>query len=204
MGACASRTDGSKYKAHSVDDGDAIFASTLAPKYGSVAELPASDVSESMPGSSLAPAFHSAQSSASSETTTTSFGSHYVNPTNINGCDNAMSPPSISAAATSSPSPRTLSAYASASSLGSRKGLPLPAPPSPITSPSMDPDNLFIAIFEYNARISDDLSFKKGEKLEILNTSDGDWWLARHVDTHKEGYIPSNYVAKYRSMEAEE
>lgn len=31
----------------------------------------------------------------------------------------------------------------------------------------------------------------------------GDWWFARSKSTRKEGYIPSNYVAKLKSIEAE-
>jgi fyn-related kinase len=47
------------------------------------------------------------------------------------------------------------------------------------------------------------LSFRKGEHLEILNDTQGDWWLARSKATKQEGYIPSNYVAKLKSIEAE-
>ncbi|KAL1390311.1 hypothetical protein pipiens_001326 [Culex pipiens pipiens] len=34
-------------------------------------------------------------------------------------------------------------------------------------------------------------------------SSTGDWWLARSKKTRQEGYIPSNYVAKLKSIEAE-
>ena len=63
---------------------------------------------------------------------------------------------------------------------------------------------VYIALFDYDQRTSEDLSFKKGERLEILNDQDGDWWQARSVDTGREGYIPSNYVAEFRSIQAEE
>ena len=53
----------------------------------------------------------------------------------------------------------------------------------------------FIALFNYDKRTSEDLSFQKGECLEIL-IQDGDWWLARSLDTDLEGYIPRNYVAE--------
>jgi fyn-related kinase len=36
----------------------------------------------------------------------------------------------------------------------------------------------------------------------LLNLK-GDWWLARSKKTRQEGYIPSNYVAKLKSIEAE-
>ena len=43
----------------------------------------------------------------------------------------------------------------------------------------------------------------QGEHLEILNDTQGDWWYARSKATKLEGYIPSNYVAKLKSIEAE-
>lgn len=62
---------------------------------------------------------------------------------------------------------------------------------------------IFVALYDYDARTDEDLSFRKGEHLEILNDTQGDWWFARSKSTRKEGYIPSNYVAKLKSIEAE-
>ena len=64
--------------------------------------------------------------------------------------------------------------------------------------------SVYIGLYDYDARITEDLSFKKGERLEIINTADGDWWYARSLSTGKEGYIPSTYVAPEKSYEAEE
>ena len=61
-----------------------------------------------------------------------------------------------------------------------------------------------IALFDYDKKISEDLSFRKGECLEILNNQDGDWWLARSLYTGREGYIPSNYVTENSTIQAEE
>lgn len=63
---------------------------------------------------------------------------------------------------------------------------------------------IFIALFDYDQRTSEDLSFKKGDHLEIINSQDGDWWQARSLKTMREGYIPSNYVAEHRTIQAEE
>lgn len=63
---------------------------------------------------------------------------------------------------------------------------------------------VFIALFDYDQRTSEDLSFKKGEILEIINNQDGDWWQARSLSTKREGFIPSNYVAQYKTIQAEE
>lgn len=82
-------------------------------------------------------------------------------------------------------------------------------PPTPTndfnTSISQPPGaTIFQALYDYDARISEDLSFKKSERLQIINTADGDWWYARSLATNKEGYIPSTYVAPEKSYEAEE
>ncbi|KAK6490118.1 tyrosine-protein kinase Fyn isoform X2 [Huso huso] len=63
---------------------------------------------------------------------------------------------------------------------------------------------LFVALYDYEARTEEDLSFRKGEKFQILNSTEGDWWEARSLTTGGTGYIPSNYVAPVDSIQAEE
>ncbi|XP_016106179.1 tyrosine-protein kinase fynb-like [Sinocyclocheilus grahami] len=63
---------------------------------------------------------------------------------------------------------------------------------------------LFVALYDYEARTEDDLSFSKGEKFQIINSTEGDWWDARSLTTGGTGYIPSNYVAPVDSIQAEE
>jgi len=63
---------------------------------------------------------------------------------------------------------------------------------------------VFVALYDYDARISEDLSFKKGDYLTVIDTKDGDWWYARSLSSNQEGYIPSTYVAPEKSYEAEE
>lgn len=85
------------------------------------------------------------------------------------------------------------------------QGLPGAGPnPPQERQPYVPQGPIFIALFEYDQRTSEDLSFSKGERLEILNNTDGDWWQARSLDTFKEGYIPSNYVAESKTIQAEE
>merc|ERR1719431_2509423 len=62
---------------------------------------------------------------------------------------------------------------------------------------------IFVALYDYDARTAEDLSFKKGEHLIIIDDNQGDWWYARSKSTSREGYIPSNYIAKLQSIEAE-
>ncbi|KAF7271424.1 hypothetical protein GWI33_015682 [Rhynchophorus ferrugineus] len=88
---------------------------------------------------------------------------------------------------------------------------PIPtSPPSEVARPAVvspEPEQpntrMFVALYDYDARTDEDLSFRKGELLEILNDTQGDWWLAKSKRTRQEGYIPSNYVAKLKSIEAE-
>uniref|UniRef100_A0A674NPR0 Tyrosine-protein kinase n=1 Tax=Takifugu rubripes TaxID=31033 RepID=A0A674NPR0_TAKRU len=62
----------------------------------------------------------------------------------------------------------------------------------------------FVALYDYEARTADDLSFKKGDRFQIINNTEGDWWEARSINTGQKGYIPSNYVAPADSIQAEE
>ncbi|KAM6976779.1 tyrosine-protein kinase HCK [Aplochiton taeniatus] len=64
------------------------------------------------------------------------------------------------------------------------------------------PESIAIALFDYEGMHDGDLGFRKGEKLKILKES-GEWWMAMNLSTGKEGFIPSNYVAK-DTLETEE
>ncbi|NXP59514.1 LYN kinase, partial [Chloropsis cyanopogon] len=62
---------------------------------------------------------------------------------------------------------------------------------------------IVVALYPYDGIHEDDLSFKKGEKLKVIEES-GEWWRAKSLTTRKEGFIPSNYVAKVNTLETEE
>ena len=80
-----------------------------------------------------------------------------------------------------------------------------PVSEQPPSLPSKEPKYpLFVAKYSYSSRTDDDLSFKKGDLLYIINTDEGDWWFARSRQTGQDGYIPNNYVAEYKSLDAEE
>ena len=80
------------------------------------------------------------------------------------------------------------------------------AMPAPSSLPPPPEPNLptFIAKFDYDSRTDDDLTFRKGDLLYIISTEEGDWWYAKHRETGAEGYVPSNYIAQWKSLEAEE
>ena len=71
-----------------------------------------------------------------------------------------------------------------------------------VAPPSQYP--IFVGKYDYDSRTDDDLSFKKGDLMYIISTDEGDWWFARAKEGGKEGYIPSNYVAEYKTLDAEE
>ena len=81
--------------------------------------------------------------------------------------------------------------------VGHRRQPPNIPPPEPNVP-------VYIAKYDYDSRTDDDLSFKKGDLMYIISTEEGDWWYARHKTNGQEGYIPSNYIAEWKSLEAEE
>lgn len=72
------------------------------------------------------------------------------------------------------------------------------------TTPSVPASHILVALYDYDARTAEDLSFNKGERLELINRPDGEWWEARSLTTNQTGFIPSNYVAEERTINAEE
>ena len=64
---------------------------------------------------------------------------------------------------------------------------------------------LYVAKYDYSSSHGDKyLSLKKGDLLYMLNTVEGDWWFARAKDSGQEGYVPSNFVVEFNTLDAEE
>lgn len=77
--------------------------------------------------------------------------------------------------------------------------------PEPPSSPPSAVKPVYVALYDYDARTEEDLSFKKGEVLEVYPEDlRNDWWRARSRDTGGEGFIPSNYVAEVQTLDAED
>ena len=64
-------------------------------------------------------------------------------------------------------------------------------------------NKIVIALYNYFANDEGDLSFRKGERLQIIDDTDPDWWLAKHLTSNQKGYIPMNYVVS-EAIETEE
>ncbi|CAK8691292.1 unnamed protein product [Clavelina lepadiformis] len=78
----------------------------------------------------------------------------------------------------------------------SKISLPPPPPPEPATIK-------YVAKFDYEARVGDELTFRKGDIIHIFNNN-GDWWLGRCSKSSREGYVPYNYLAPFGGTESED
>lgn len=56
---------------------------------------------------------------------------------------------------------------------------------------------LYIAKYDYRAKTENEMSFKRGDQLYIINKNDGeDWWFAKAKYSGQEGCVPNNYITK--------
>uniref|UniRef100_H3CM37 Uncharacterized protein n=2 Tax=Tetraodon nigroviridis TaxID=99883 RepID=H3CM37_TETNG len=60
----------------------------------------------------------------------------------------------------------------------------------------------YVALHDFKSTNASDLPFKKGEKLKVLQ-ADGQWWVAKSLETGLEGFIPCNYVARADTLDVE-
>ncbi|XP_026480847.1 tyrosine-protein kinase Src64B-like isoform X1 [Ctenocephalides felis] len=63
---------------------------------------------------------------------------------------------------------------------------------------------IVVGVYSYEAREQSDVSFRKGDRMEVLDDSESDWWRVLHLTTRQEGLIPWNFVAEERSVESED
>ena len=47
---------------------------------------------------------------------------------------------------------------------------------------------------DYAAAQSDELTIKSGDRVEILEKIDANWWRAKHLGSGKEGLVPVSYL----------
>ncbi|KAI8098757.1 P-loop containing nucleoside triphosphate hydrolase protein [Halteromyces radiatus] len=70
---------------------------------------------------------------------------------------------------------------------------PAPAPPAPVTTTPKLPT--YKAIYPFHSDQEGEISFEKGDILEIVEKDDNGWWLARLNGI--EGWVPNNYLEEY-------
>ena len=66
------------------------------------------------------------------------------------------------------------------------------------SSKYMDPPKgpIYVAECDWEQIENNQLSFKKSDKLEIMEERTNEWWLARSLDTDQEGLVPSYLIKK--------
>ncbi|KAG8582521.1 hypothetical protein GDO81_008085 [Engystomops pustulosus] len=64
--------------------------------------------------------------------------------------------------------------------------------------------DIYVALYNYDARTSEELSIKAGDKLYILDFTQESWWKARALKPRGklEGFVPANYVASENTVES--
>ncbi|XP_051881316.1 tyrosine-protein kinase HCK-like isoform X3 [Pristis pectinata] len=60
----------------------------------------------------------------------------------------------------------------------------------------------FVALHDYEPTSERDLGFKKGDRLIVISEK-GDWWKAKSLVSGKEGFVPSNFLARMDTLEVE-
>lgn len=64
---------------------------------------------------------------------------------------------------------------------------------------------IYVALFDYEARSNSDITFKKGDLMEVLpQTEARDWLMVKHLISKKRGLVPASFVAIKDSMQAQE
>jgi hypothetical protein len=69
-----------------------------------------------------------------------------------------------------------------------------PAAPSIPSSPTAGPAKIAVALYGYTPVEDGELLVKENDMLIVLDTSDPDWWLVKHINKHGEGLVPMTYV----------
>ena len=62
------------------------------------------------------------------------------------------------------------------------------------------PKLIYVGLYDFSGRTEGDLSFIKGDHIQVLNNADGDWWHGKCLRTDATGYVPSNYVEPLSSL----
>ena len=76
----------------------------------------------------------------------------------------------------------------------------------PTTESNINGSLIYKALFPYESRDDDELSFREGDLFHVI-TRDGDWWTVRKIDKDGcvlgSGFVPFNYLEKEESVDAQ-
>ena len=59
------------------------------------------------------------------------------------------------------------------------------------------------ALYNFNARDPEDLSFRKGEVMLVLERTEKEWWRAQSTQTRQVGLVPANYLKPHIDLAPE-
>ncbi|KAK7884513.1 hypothetical protein WMY93_027636 [Mugilogobius chulae] len=78
-----------------------------------------------------------------------------------------------------------------------------PAKPTPAPDKQAEPGAMFVALWAFEARHEEEMSFQEGDMFHVLSRG-GDWWKARRIDKNGRvlgtGIVPSNYLERAESL----
>lgn len=55
---------------------------------------------------------------------------------------------------------------------------------------------VYVAAYEFTPEEEGELYFKRGDKIQVLDKEDANWWKGRNLSSNQEGLFPSTYVQK--------
>ncbi|CAF0765416.1 unnamed protein product [Brachionus calyciflorus] len=75
--------------------------------------------------------------------------------------------------------------------------------PSQTNSPSpLDPNQIFIALYDYKCNLDKHLNIQKGDSLTIISyNKTREWCEVRNIHTHKSGWVPSSYIKQFNQLD---
>lgn len=76
-------------------------------------------------------------------------------------------------------------------------------PPQSAQQNVQESASIYTAVWPFEARHQDELSFQEGDLFSVISRS-GDWWTARRIDKNGRvldtGIVPHNYLARTESL----
>ncbi|KAL6119562.1 ptk6 [Pungitius sinensis] len=90
-----------------------------------------------------------------------------------------------------------------------KKAKDVPEAPSPVPAPEPVPEggSMFTALWAFESRHPDELSFQEGDLFSVINRS-GDWWSARKIEKNgrvlETGIVPKNYLERAESLQMQQ
>ncbi|KIO19811.1 hypothetical protein M407DRAFT_246046 [Tulasnella calospora MUT 4182] len=107
---------------------------------------------------------------------------------------NAAAPPPPYSPAGAGATPSLARSVSATSGVGIKKAPPPPPPVKPKPAPAPKPVIYVTALYDFDAQAEGDLSFRAGDRIEIVQRSEStdDWWTGKV--NGQQGVFPGNYV----------